>query len=143
MEKLVYDRVGLATYVWPKNTDFFIRANFNSDNFEVVQITVAKCAGSNWKSASEIEAVMNTHNIDLALISSYFDFDDYDNPIHYYLQDMNVFTLVSTLGLKTQYQVRQNQATENDDIIFGSQGTSNEISFYTVKNIDFVLLYLH
>ena len=42
VEKLVYDRVGLATYLWPKNTDFFIRANFNSDNYEVIQITVLK-----------------------------------------------------------------------------------------------------
>ena len=136
MEKLVYDRVGLATYIWPKNTDFFIRANLNSDNYEIVQINVAKCTGSNWKSSSEIEAVISTHSIDLALISSYFDFDDYDNPIHYYLQDMNVFSLLPTLGLKAQYQVRRNVATKNDDIIFGSQGTSNEISFYTVYNID-------
>ena len=138
MEKLVYDRVGLATYIWPKNTDFFIRANFNSDNYEIVQITAAKCTGINWKSASEVEAVLNTHNIDIALISSYFDFDDYDNPIHHYLQDMNLFSLLPTLGLKMQYQVRQNLANKNDDIILGSQGSSNDISFYTVKYIDLI-----
>ena len=49
IEKLVYDRVGLSTYVCPKNTDFFIRANFNSDNYEQIQITVGKWTGVNWK----------------------------------------------------------------------------------------------
>ena len=49
VEKTVYERVGLSTYVCPKNTDFFIRANFNSDNYEVIQITVGKWTGSNCK----------------------------------------------------------------------------------------------
>ena len=109
-----------------------MRANFDSDNFELIQITVAKWIGNNCKTISEIEKVMNTHNIDLALISSFFNFDDYENPINYYLQDINLFTLVSTLGLKTRYQIRQNQATLNDDIFFGSQGSSEVIDFYIV-----------
>ena len=50
---------------------------------------------------------MSTHGIDLAVISSFFDFDDYESPIHYYLQDMNVFSLLSTLSIQAQYQVRK------------------------------------
>ena len=49
VKKLVYDRIGLSTYVCPKNTDFFIRANSNSDNYEVIQITVGKWTGSKCK----------------------------------------------------------------------------------------------
>ena len=122
VEKLVYDRVGLSTYVCPKNTDFFIRANFNSDNYEVIQITIEKWSGSNCKSDTEINSVINKNYIEIALISSYFDFDDYENPIHYYLQDMNLFNLIPTLGLQVQYQAKQNQAVMNDDFFLGSQG---------------------
>ena len=132
VEKLVYDRLGLSTYVCPKNTDFFIRANFNSDNYEVIQITIEKWSGSNCKSESEIKSVLNTNYIDIALISSYFDFEDYENPIHYYLQDMNLFNLIPTLGLQVQYQAKQNQAVMNDDFFLGSQGLTNEASFYSI-----------
>ena len=149
VDKFVYDRVGLSTYICPKNTDFFIRANFNSDNYEAIQISIGKWTGINWKSPADINTVINTHYLNLALVSSYFDFDDYENPIHYYLQDMNVFILVSSLGLKSQYLVRQNQATMNDNIFLGSQGPSSELIFYSIdrksssySNIDFDNAYL-
>ena len=38
VDKPFYDKIGLARYLCPKNTDFFIRANFNSDNNEYVYI---------------------------------------------------------------------------------------------------------
>ena len=149
VEKPVYDKIGLSTYVCPKNTDFFIRANLNSDNYEVIQITIGKWSGSNCKSESEINRVLNTNYIDIALISSYFDFEDYENPIHYYLQDMNLFNLIPSLSLQVQYQAKQNQAVMNDDIFLGSQGLTNEVNFYSIErkrisysSIDFNNAYL-
>ena len=142
VEKSMYDRIGLSTYVCPKKTDFFIRANFNSDNYEVIQITVGKWSGNNCKSDTEINSVMNKNYIDIAIISSYFDFEDYENPIHYYLQDMNLLNLVPNLGVQAQYQVKQNQAVMNDDILLGSQGISNKVNFYSIdKKKCFLLKY--
>ena len=83
-------------------------------------------------SDSDINDLFNQNYIDIAIISSYFDFEDYENPIHYYLEDMNVFNLIPSLGLQVQYQVRQNQAVMNDDILLGSQGHSNEVNFYSI-----------
>ena len=149
VEKSIYDRVGLSTYVCPKNTDFFIRANFNSDNYEVIQITVGKWSGNNCKSDTEINSVINKNYIDIAIISSYFDFEDYQNPIHYYLQDMNLLNLVPNLDLQVQYQVKKNQGVMNDDFFLDSQGISNEVNFYnidkkstTYSSIDFSNAYL-
>ena len=42
---------------------------------------------------------------------------------------MNVFNLVPNLNVQVQYQVRQNQAVMNDDILIGSQGFSNQVNF--------------
>ena len=133
VEKVLYERMGLAAYVCPKNTNFFVRANLNSDDYEIVQISAGKWTGTNCKSDDEINDVITAHKIDLALISTYFDFDDYQNPIHYYLQDANVFPLISTLCVETQFTIKQNQATLNDGIYLGAQGSSNVLNFYTPK----------
>ena len=82
VQKSIYDRIGLSTYLWPKNTDFFLRANFNSDNYETIQISLKKWSGSNWKSDTEINDILNTHYIDVEMTSAYFDFNDFDNSVH-------------------------------------------------------------
>ena len=123
VEKYVYDRVGLATYICPKNTDFFVRANFNSDNYEIVQINIVKCTGTSCKNDTEISNFLSSHNLMLALISSYVDFDDYENPIHYYLRDMDIMSMIPSLSYKTQYGVRQNSVVLSDSLWLGSQGS--------------------
>ena len=74
---------------------------------------------------------MITHSIELAIISSYLDFEDYDNPVHYYLQDLNVFTMTPLLSQKVEYQVKQNKVTLNDNIWLGAQGWQTETQFYS------------
>ena len=114
------------------NTNFYVRANFNSNNYEVIQINVFKWLGQSWKSDIEIENVINTHTFQLAILSSYFDFDDYDNPVHYYLQDMNIIPLISTLSFKSQFSVRLNKADISDSLWLGGQGSNNQIEFYSI-----------
>ena len=86
VEKSIYDRLNLSYSIWPKSTDFFLRSNFNSDNYESVQISFIKWNGASWKSDAEINKVLSTHMIDFSIVSSYFDFDDYENPVHHYCQ---------------------------------------------------------
>ena len=50
VESDVYKRVGLSSYIWPKNTDFFIQSDFNSDNYQTIQINILKWVGTGWKS---------------------------------------------------------------------------------------------
>ena len=87
----------------------------------------------NANSDNDINDFFNQNYIKIAIISSYFDFDDYDNPIYYYLQDINMYNIIPNLGIKVQYQVRQNLAVMNDDILLGSQGISSEFSFYNIE----------
>ena len=39
---------------------------------------------------------MKTHSFKIALASSYFDFDDYDNSVHHYLQDLKIQLNIKT-----------------------------------------------
>ena len=95
VDKTLYDRIGFQSYLCPKNSDFFVRANYNSENYEFIQITLSKWSGSDCKSDTEINDVLNTHYIDFAIVSTYFDFNDYSNPIKYYLQDINYINLIN------------------------------------------------
>ena len=83
VDKALYDRIGFQSYLCPKNSDFFIRANYNSEFYEFIQISLSKWSGSNCKSDDEINDVINSHYIDIGIVSTYFDFNDYTDPVKY------------------------------------------------------------
>ena len=47
----------------------------------------------NWKSDEEIKDFINSHLIDLKIVYSYFDFEDFKNPVKTYLGDVDVSVL--------------------------------------------------
>ena len=102
VDKAIYDRIGFQSYLCPKNSDFFVRANYNSENYELVQVNLYKWSGSNCKSDAEINDVINSHYIDIGIISTYFDFNDYTNPVKYYLQDDNYIYLIYFWHIETK-----------------------------------------
>ena len=67
---------------------------------------VGKCTGTWWKSSSEIESVLKTHTINLAILSSYFDAIDYTTPIHHFMQDKNMLNFVSSLSQRVEFQIQ-------------------------------------
>ena len=54
-----------------------------------------KWIGSGCKSDTEINDVINSHYIDIEIVSTYFDFNDYTDPVKYYLQDINYINLIN------------------------------------------------
>ena len=40
IDKSTYDRLNLSSSVCPNNTDFFLRANLNSDNYGAIQLKI-------------------------------------------------------------------------------------------------------
>ena len=83
-EQSVYQRLDLSSYICPKNTDFYLRSNSNSYNFQAIQVRFLKCTGNSCKSQSDIAKAFVNNFIDFAIISSYFDSNDYENPVHHY-----------------------------------------------------------
>ena len=121
-----------SKYICPKNRDFFVSSNFNSKNYEVIKLSFHKWTGSSWKSSAEIENALLSHNIDFSIVSSYFDFSDYENPVHLYLQDLNYYYF-SNIYQEATYHVYQNQGILNDNLFFGSQGASSKVNFYSIE----------
>jgi len=73
--------------------------------------------------------------ISIALISGYFDFNDYSSPVKTYLLDTNYFTLVPDVTQYVTYPVQKNTVILNDDIYFGSQGTQIQQTYYEIVDI--------
>ena len=84
------------------------------------------------KSDAEIDQVMNSTYLNVAMISAYFDFDDYDQPIKKYLTDLDGMTLSSSVPSFLEINVQQNEALLSDNLIF--PGSYESLKFYSVSN---------
>ena len=70
-------------YLWPKLSDFFIRSNYNSEKYEIIEINLIKCTQGKWKSQEEINKAFSEHYLELGIVSTYFDYNNYKDPIRY------------------------------------------------------------
>ena len=89
----LYEENNIKEYYCPENKDYYIASNINSPNFQSLTVIVSEWNStkhSNWKSPSEIEIFIRNHVVDLKIIYSYFDFENFENPIKTYLGDYDV-----------------------------------------------------
>lgn len=100
----VYNRIGLASYYCPKSNDYYIASNFNSESYSQLEINLFKCSTGTCKSNAEMETALNSHYFDIAVLNSYFDFEDYDTPIKTYVEDLNFYGLISNLNNYVQFK---------------------------------------
>jgi len=66
----------------------------NSDKFNAIEIYIQKC-NTGCQPDAVIKNILDTHFVELALINSYFDFEDYENPVRTYLEDVNIYGLTA------------------------------------------------
>ena len=84
------------------------------------------------KSDAEIDQIINTSYLNVAMISAYFDFDDYDQPIKKYLTDLEGLTLTNTISNLLEVKIQQNEAFLSDSLIF--PGSYDSLKFYSISN---------
>lgn len=111
----LYAKLGLELYLCPKTTDYYISGNFNSDKYSLVEIEINKCKESGCQSTADIEQVLKTHYLDIQLINSYFDFNDFSSPIKPFLQDMNYVSLVPNLSFNVMYKIKRNEVLRDEN----------------------------
>jgi hypothetical protein len=61
---------------------------------------------------------MSSHYVQLALVNSYFDFDDYETPIKTYLEDLNVISLIPDITKNFFYEIQENTAELKESLLF-------------------------
>ena len=69
--------------------------------------------------------------MNIATVSAYFDFDDYDTPIKTYMNDLDVLTLSTTFDNYYDLRIKQNTAIIIDDII--ATNSYESITYYSTN----------
>lgn len=130
VEKEVYDRVELQKFLCPSNTDHFISSNYNSEEFSVIRVQLSHCVGVGCKSKTIIDDTISSHFIEIALVNSYFDFDDYVSPIKTFYEDTNFFFLNPDRYYYNQVKVKPNKYESNNNLFYES--FTDKGSFYNI-----------
>ena len=89
----LYEDNNIEEYYCPENKDYYIVSNYNSPEFQSLKIYISECNStkhSYWRSPSEIEMFIKNNIVDLKIIYSYFDFENFENPVKTYLGDYDV-----------------------------------------------------
>ena len=89
----LYEKNNIEKYYCPENKDYYIVSNYNSPEFQSLIIYVSECNSTkhtNWRSPSEIEKFIRNNVVDLKIIYSYLDFENFENPVRTYLGDYDV-----------------------------------------------------
>ena len=107
----------------PVRSDYFLQGDFNSEVFYDIEIYISKCSDTTqnenfWKDEEEINRVINSGYIDIALLNTYFDFDDYENPIKIYLEANEILFLHTNIANQFQGFVQHNSALISDNLFY-------------------------
>ena len=101
--------------------DFKVQGNTYSDaEFKYFQVAILKCDSSvsTWQSDADIDAEITNVSIDMAVVNTYFDFDDYENPIKTYLDDRFLFDLLPGYSYISDVFLQNNQAELQDGFFY-------------------------
>lgn len=74
--------------------------------------------------------MIKTHYLDIQIVSSYFDFNDFENPIKTYLQDLNYVNLLPSLSVSMEFKVKRNEVLRDENYLVNSYSSSTH--FYSI-----------
>ena len=84
-----YDRLEVDEHLCPTNTDFTVAANYYAPRFDYIELKVFRWNPSKsniaWK--TNISNIMKQTKLNLMLANAYFDIDNFDQPVQYFLDD--------------------------------------------------------
>ena len=80
----------------------------------------------------EIAKAITQNTVNIAVINTYFDFNDYNNPVKIFLEDYSTISLVPNIDQYFKYTMRRNTATFYNNALLKS-ATSN-YTFYSIGN---------
>ena len=89
---------GINNYYCPKSQNLSVMGNLYSDNYTYFEITIQRWYDEdNCKDDTILNSVLTTSYLQLALVNTYFYFDDYNSPVHTYLDDRFIYDFIPGL----------------------------------------------
>ena len=110
----------IEKYIWPKSNNLTVLGNTFSDNFTYFEINFKRCVNdsnfNNWKSNDDIDKALNKASLKIALVNTYYDFDDFSNPVKTYFDDKIYYEFVANYEKGVDIYIRQNSVEQKDNI---------------------------
>ena len=126
-------RIGIDKYHCPTRDDFTIAGSFYAKEFRYLELKVKKCKNdSSCKLDSEINEIMRDARFNIAIVNSVIDFNDYQDPVNYILDDGNFWELTPGIRKKTDLHIRYSIGTFDDN--YFQVGFNQKKEFYQVVN---------
>ena len=139
----VFDNLALDKYICPISDDYYLQGDYNSKIFRDIEVFVSPCNENNtqgvvWKPKEEIDYIIETGFINIAIMRTYFDYDDYENPVKTFFGETENYFMIKDLTTWASYQVQENTALRSDNLFYNEP--FKESTFYDVgsKNIRIV-----
>ena len=95
----------------------FVLGNSYSDNYTYFEITFSRCFDrEDCQAYDDITAAISSTYVHVAVVNTFFDFDDYVAPVHTYLDDRFYFDLVPGFEKEQILYIKQNGAELQDSV---------------------------
>ena len=131
---------GIDSFLCPQEIKYVLQGNSIASSFRFFDLNITKCTNGTiedvtWQSEEDIEEALMGAELNIALVNSYFDFEDYNKPIQTYLDDRFKYNLVSDIERFITIYVQENEAETNDNYFqYSSDGKSSD--FVSVNRVD-------
>ena len=79
----------------PSSLNYTVQGNLYADAYSFIQIDVKPWSGANCKTQAEIDSFVNGKIFNLAIINTYFDFDDYTSPIKTFIDNTKQLSIIT------------------------------------------------
>ena len=111
----------IEKYIWPKSNNLIVLGNKFSENFTYFEINFKRWVGTDskgnaWQTDTDINADLNKASLTIALVNTYYDFDDYSNPVKTYFDDKIYYEFVANYEKGVDIYIRQNSVEQKDNI---------------------------
>ena len=130
----VYKRFELETHLCASSKDFYLVGDLNSKVHRDIEILITPCSNGTgdviWKSREEINEVIVGGFVNTAMTRSYFDFDDFENPVKTFLSDSDNHYLLPNATTWVEYFLQENTALTSDNLFYSEP--FKETKFYDI-----------
>ena len=131
---------GIDDYLCPENNNFFVQGNSIANSYSFFDINITRWVNDTesdliWGDEEEIDDILTDIELNIALVNSYFDFEDYDNPVKTYLDDRFRYNLVNSLEKFVVISLQENEAETKDNYFQYSPEGDNH-NYVSVDRVD-------
>ena len=125
--------MGITSYYCPTSVDLNLQGNNFADNLSYFELIFTKWSGTDSKgnacqSDSAINTALDSSSLAIAMVNTYYDFDDYNSPVKTYLDDRFYYDFIGGYYKEADIYIQEN-SVEQKDSFFRYSPSGDESSF--------------